>query len=135
MTQKQGTKQKKRRNVAEHAIAIANAGKQTVGSRGRTFEGFVTKKFSTRVVVEFERTVYVRKYQRFYKKKTRLHARLPAGVPVEVGDYIRVRECRPLSKIIRFVAIEKIRSANEMAGAQALASVNEKKEAMKGAKA
>lgn len=80
-------------------------------ARGRIFEGYVTKKFPTRVVVEFERTVYVSKYQRFYKKKTRLHARLPHHLNVEVGDYVRVRECRPLSKIIHFIVIEKVKSA------------------------
>jgi len=30
---------------------------------------------------------------------------------VNVGDYIRIRECRPLSKIIHFVVIEKVKSA------------------------
>lgn len=101
---------------------------QVVGTRGRTFEGFVTKKFPTRVVVEFERTVYVKKYQRFYKKKTRLHARLQAGVQADIGDYIRVRECRPLSKIIRFVVVEKVRAASEMGGKTSAPSASIKKE-------
>ena len=84
-----------------------------ISTRGRTFEGFVTKKFPKRVVVEFERTVFVRKYERFYKKKTRLHARLPDNIEAEVGDYIKVKECRPLSKIIHFMVIEKIKNAGE----------------------
>lgn len=84
-----------------------------VGTHGRTFEGTVTKKFSNRVVVEFERTVYVHKYERFYRKKTRLHARLPLGMDIKVGDYIKLRECRPLSKIIHFIVIEKVRSAED----------------------
>ncbi|MBI3334635.1 30S ribosomal protein S17 [Candidatus Pacearchaeota archaeon] len=83
----------------------------SVPTRGRTFEGTVTKKFTTRVVIEFERTAYVPKYERFYKKKTRLHARLPKGIQVEVGDYVRVQESRPLSKIIHHVVIEKVRLA------------------------
>ena len=82
-----------------------------IAIRGRIFECFVTKKFPTRVVAEFERTVYVPKYQRFYKKKTRLHARLPSTITIDVGDYIRVQECRPLSKIIHFIVIEKVRAA------------------------
>lgn len=81
-----------------------------VSTRGRTFEGFVTKKFSKRIVLEFERTVYVRKYERFYKKKTRLHARLPDALAndINVGDYVQVKECRPLSKIIHFIVINKV---------------------------
>lgn len=85
-----------------------------IPTRGRTFEGFVTKKFPKRVVVEFERTVFVQKYERFYKKKTKLHARLPDAIAeqINVGDYIEIKECRPLSKIIHFVVIKKIRSAS-----------------------
>lgn len=81
-----------------------------VGTRGRVFQGTITKKFPTRAVIEFERTVYVPKYERYYKKKTRLHARLPKHINVEIGDLVRIRECRPLSKIIHFIITEKIKS-------------------------
>ncbi|MEI6731205.1 MAG: 30S ribosomal protein S17 [archaeon] len=81
-------------------------------TRGRTFEGTVTKKFPNRVVVEFERTVFVKKYERFYKKLVRLHARLPQGMDVNLGDYIKIRECRPLSKIIHAIVIEVVRKAD-----------------------
>jgi ribosomal protein S17 len=89
-----------------------------VGTRGRTFEGTVTKKFPKRVVIEFERTVYVPKYKSFYKKKTRIHARLPADMDINVGDYIKVQECRPLSKIIHFMVKEKIRSVESKGAKQ-----------------
>lgn len=87
--------------------------KVLVGARGRTFEGTVTKKFPKRVVIEFQRTVFVQKYERFYRKKTRIHARLPDTMvdQINVGDYIKVQECRPLSKIIHHIVISKIRSA------------------------
>lgn len=87
--------------------------KVIVGTRGRTFEGTVVKKFHKRVVIDFERTVYVKKYERFYRKKTRLHARLPDSMEneINVGDYIKIMECRPLSKIIHFIVIEKVRAA------------------------
>ena len=81
--------------------------------RGRTFEGYVTKKFFRRVVIEFERMVYIRKYERYLKTKTKLHARLPDCISnqINVGDYIEIRECRPLSKIIHHVVIRKIHDA------------------------
>jgi len=85
--------------------------KYSVGTRGRTFEGYVIKKFPGRVVIEYERTVFVYKYERYYKKKSRIHARLPATIDVNIGDYIKVQECRPLSKIIHAVVIGKVRSA------------------------
>ncbi len=79
--------------------------------RGRVFEGKVEKKFPRRVVIEFERMIYVRKYERYAKEKTRIHARLPDCMKeeVNVGDIIKVQECRPLSKIIHFVVIKKIK--------------------------
>ena len=97
--------------AAEHA---ANVHKNFMTSlRGRTFEGTVVRKFPTRVAIEFERTVKAYKFDRFYKKKTRIHAKLPVGMDIHIGDYIKVMECRPLSKIIHHVVIEKIRSAQD----------------------
>lgn len=82
-----------------------------VVTRGRTFQGTVVKKFDRRAVIEFERTVKVPKYERFMRKKTRLHSRIPEGMIVSVGDYVKVQECRPLSKIIHSVVIEIIRKS------------------------
>lgn len=82
-------------------------------ARGRFFEGKVIKKFYKRIVIDFERTVYIKKYERYKKSRTKIHARLPNCMKdsINVGDYIRVQECRPLSKIIHFVVINKIRDA------------------------
>ena len=86
---------------------------ETVSTRGRVFKGFVTKKFEKRAVIEFERTVYVPKYERFAKKKTRLHAYIPESIKIDIGDYVKVRECRPLSKIVNFVVIENLRRKDD----------------------
>ena len=88
---------------------------ETIPTRGRIFEGHVTKKFPKRVVIEFERPVYIRKYERYLKLKTKLHARLPDELEsqVSVGDFIQIRECRPLSKIIHFMVVKRIRLASE----------------------
>ncbi len=102
---------KAKKENAKEAIAAASSA-APISTRGRVFEGFVTKKFDKRVVVEFERTVFIQKYERFYKKKTRLHARLPDNMDVNIGDYVKVRETRRLSKIIHFIVMEKVRSAD-----------------------
>jgi small subunit ribosomal protein S17 len=81
-----------------------------VGTRGKIFEGTVTKKFDKRAVIEFDRTVKIAKYERFMRKTTRIHSRIPEGMNVNVGDYVKVQECRPLSKMIHSVVIEVIRS-------------------------
>lgn len=87
--------------------------KNLVGTRGRTFEGAVIRKFPMRLTIEFERTLFLPKYERFMKKKTRIHARLPKEVEnqVEIGDLVQVRECRPLSKIIHFMFVKVVRKA------------------------
>lgn len=87
-----------------------------VGTRGRIFEGTVTKKFDKRAVIEFDRMVKIAKYERFMRKTTRIHSRIPQGMNVNVGDYVKVQECRPLSKMIHSVVIEVVRSANNAGG-------------------
>ncbi|MFH1325725.1 MAG: 30S ribosomal protein S17 [archaeon] len=84
-------------------------------TRGRVFEGTVIKKFPKRVAVEFERMIYIRKYERYAKKKTKIHARLPECTEknVNVGDLIKVQECRPLSKIVHFIVLSKIKDKEE----------------------
>jgi small subunit ribosomal protein S17 len=120
MEKKQKTKaeaeEKKAHKKSQEGKILANADEIRVGTRGRTFEGVVTKKFPKRVVIEFERMIYVRKYERYARLKTKIHARTPLEFEdkIKVGDLIRVRECRPLSKIIHFVVIEKLKDAAEV---------------------
>ena len=87
-------------------------------ARGRTFEGKVVRKLDKRVAIEFERMIYIRKYERYARKKTRIHARLPLCMEksVNIGDLIKVQECRPVSKIIHFVVIKKLKDEMEVVG-------------------
>ena len=88
----------------------------STSTRGRSFKGTVIKKFPKRVVIEFERTIYIKKYERYSKRKTKLHARLPECMSkdIHVGDYIEIRECRPISKIVHFIIIKKISGKEEI---------------------
>ena len=81
-----------------------------ISLRGRTFKGKVIRKFPKRVCIEFERTIYIKKYERYAKRKTKLHARLPdcMSYEINIGDYIEIKECRPISKIIHFIVVKKI---------------------------
>jgi len=86
-----------------------------ISVRGRSFKGKVIKKFPKRISIEFERTIFIKKYERYSKRKTKLHARLPDCMAndINIGDYIEIRECRPISKIIHFIVIKKILSKEE----------------------
>ncbi|RLG12347.1 30S ribosomal protein S17 [Candidatus Pacearchaeota archaeon] len=84
--------------------------RKNINARGRIFEGKVIRKFHKRVTIEFERMIYIKKYERYARSKTKIHARLPEEIEdkINLGDIIQVRECRPLSKIIHFIVIKKI---------------------------
>jgi small subunit ribosomal protein S17 len=120
MEKKQKTKAEAKKNDSDkngQQSNVAVAGNEIrVGTRGRVFEGIITKKFPKRIVIEFERMIYVRKYERYAKLKTKIHARVPAIMEneIKVGDLIRVHECRPLSKIIHFVVVKKLKDSSEV---------------------
>jgi small subunit ribosomal protein S17 len=112
-------KENKKQKVKENKTSVNCAdkfcpfhGKEAVKLRGRTFEGEVINKLPGRVKIQFDRVNYISKYERFDKRRTRLHARLPDCLKEEVhmGDWIQISECRPLSKIIHFIVTKKIRS-------------------------
>jgi len=81
---------------------IVETPEKIINPRGKIFEGTVKKKFNKRIVIEFERNVYVKKYERYAPSRTKVHARLPITMEKEinVGDLVRVQECRPLSLYI-----------------------------------
>jgi len=83
--------------------------------RGKTFKGTVVSKHEKRIAIEFERMIYLRKYERYGRTKTKIHARLPkcAEKNVNVGDLVKIKECRPLSKIIHFAFLEKVNTGEE----------------------
>lgn len=108
MAEKKKQEDKKEKNIDCKDVKCPIHGHAKL--RGRTFRGTVIKKFEKRVVIGFERTVYIRKYERYAKAKTKLHARLPdcLNQMINVGDYIEIRECRPLSKIIKYIVVRKV---------------------------
>jgi small subunit ribosomal protein S17 len=65
--------------------------------RGKVFEGEVIRKTSGRVVVQFERMIKVQKYERYEKRRTKVHARLSDCMKDNffVGDRIQISETRP----------------------------------------
>ncbi|MCH7850035.1 MAG: 30S ribosomal protein S17 [Nanoarchaeota archaeon] len=82
-------------------------GREKIRTRGRTFEGNVIRKHHGRVTIEFERMIKVPKYERYEKRKTKLHARLTdcMAEKVKIGDLIQIAETRPISKMIHFIVV------------------------------
>lgn len=63
-----------------------------------------TKKMA---VVEREYLHYVPKYMRYEKRKSRISAHLPPCLEIKAGDLVTIAECRPLSKTVAFVVVER----------------------------
>ena len=77
--------------------------------RGQIIEGTVSSSEMTdSIVVERETTRYMKKYERYEKRTRRYSAHLPTCIGgVSHGDKVRIMECRPLSKTVKFCVIEK----------------------------
>jgi small subunit ribosomal protein S17 len=77
--------------------------------RGQVINGVVSsKKMQDSILVKKEFMHYVPKYERYEKRTSSYAAHCPPCLKLKVGDKVRIAECRPLSKTISFVAIEKI---------------------------
>jgi small subunit ribosomal protein S17 len=72
--------------------------------RGRVYK----KKMRGTVVVERQYRVYIRKFKRYERRRSRISAHLPECLDVNVGDEVRIGECRPISKTVSFVVLEKV---------------------------
>jgi small subunit ribosomal protein S17 len=76
--------------------------------RGRILEGVVVKASMNRsVTIRRDYNKYVKKYMRFERRHSHLAAHLPDCIELGIGDHVRIMECRPLSKTINFVVVEK----------------------------
>lgn len=89
----------------------------TLSVRGQVLVGrVVSTKMDRSIVVEKEHLKYVPKFERFMRRASRYTAHRPPCLPVELGDEVRIAECRPLSKTKSFVLVEKLKPAAKAGG-------------------
>ena len=107
-------KSKQIESNAKKNIVATPKNSENILAKGRKFEGYVIRKFDKRVTIEFERVNFIKKFERYAKSKTKIHARLPESLKdqINLGDYIQIMGCRPLSKITHHIVIKKIRDAD-----------------------
>ncbi|AUX08336.1 30S ribosomal protein S17 [Halalkaliarchaeum desulfuricum] len=76
--------------------------------RGQTREGtVVSTDMEKTVIVEREYDVFVPKYDRYMKRRSRIPAHVPGVLePLEVGDEVKIAETRPLSKTKSHVVVQ-----------------------------
>jgi small subunit ribosomal protein S17 len=84
--------------------------------RGQVFTGTVD---STKMLIHHTATIrrdynfYVPKYQRYERRNAKTTVHVPPCIPIKTGDFVRVGECRKLSKTKAYVVIEVIKAAEE----------------------
>ena len=77
--------------------------------RGRQFTGtIISTKMRKTAVMEFNNLHFLKKYERYRKRRTRLKIHNPDCINAKEGDIVNVIECRPLSKTKNFVIIQKL---------------------------
>jgi len=80
-----------------------------INIRGRIFIGNVIKAASQKTVtIEFPRKIFLKKYERYEKRRTRIKAHNPLCINAKLGDKVKIAECRPISKTKNFSIIEKL---------------------------
>jgi len=80
-----------------------------LGVRGQIFEGTVlSSKMEKTVVIGREYLKMIKKYERYEKRRSTLHAHNPTCIDAKEGDAVKIMECRPLSKTKNFVVIERV---------------------------
>jgi len=80
----------------------------SLGVRGRVFEGTVAASRSPKTVsVERAYLHFDGKYNRYERRRSRTLAHNPPCIAATAGDKVVFAECRPLSKEVTFVLVEK----------------------------
>lgn len=82
--------------------------------RGQILRGVVVKdKMHRTVVVRHDYLFYVKKYKRYEKRHTHIHAHNPPCINAKKGDIVVIGETRPLAKTVSFVVIGVVKRAGE----------------------
>lgn len=78
--------------------------------RGRVFVGTVasTKPHKT-AIVRWNYHYFLKKYERYEKRNTRIVAYNPECIDAKKGDTVKIAECRPISKTKAFAVIEVLK--------------------------
>jgi small subunit ribosomal protein S17 len=81
----------------------------TLSLRRRSLEGIVVSdKMEKTVIVRRDYLEYVPKFRRYERRRNNLAAHSPPCLEVKTGDKVKLAACRPISKTVSFVVVEKL---------------------------
>ncbi len=102
-------KMKKSSKKTEKKAEASSTNAPRISIRGRVFTGeIISDKMTNTVTVQWSRNIRIPKYERYEKRKSKVKAHLPSNINAKKGDFVRIAECKPLSKTKKFVVFEKI---------------------------
>jgi len=77
--------------------------------RGRVLEGVVVSaKMDKTVIVKRDYIHYVPKFMRYERRQSRIPCHDPPCIDTKKGNHVKIVECRPISKTVSFVVVEKL---------------------------
>ena len=78
--------------------------------RGRIFTGkVISSRMHKSSTVVWEISRFIKKYERYEKKRTKIHVHNPSCIDAKEGDVVKIMETRPLSKTKNFVILEVVK--------------------------
>ena len=106
--------------------------------RGKLIRGMVASdKMAKTVTVSWDRKVYVPKFERYEKRRSKVNAHNPDCIDVKKGDVVLISECRPISKTKHFVVLQVVgkESKKEILRSEAIIEEEAKERSATSAKA
>jgi small subunit ribosomal protein S17 len=80
--------------------------------RKKMIEGVVqSAKMDKTVVIEKNYAYRIAKFMRLERRRKNIPAHNPPCIAAKVGDTVRIIECRPISKTVSFVVVEKVKES------------------------
>lgn len=76
--------------------------------RGRILEGVVVSaKMDNTAIVRHDYLRYIPKFMRYERSYSRIPSHNPPCIEAKEGERVTIAECRPISKTVSFVVVEK----------------------------
>jgi len=81
-----------------------------ISLRRSSLEGrVISTKMTRTVTVLIEYLHYDKKYKRYERRRSKIHAHLPPCIEVKEGDFVRIVETRRLAKTVSHVVLGKLK--------------------------
>ncbi len=84
----------------------------TLAVRGRVLDGMVvSSKMDKTVIVQREYLQFTSKFVRYERRRSHIPSHNPPCLDAKEGERVKIVECRPISKTVSFVVVEKLEEA------------------------